>query len=102
MKMMCGLLMLFQLVLVSCNDTLLEEKQVACYFQYEYVNYAWGFGHSGFTGTYVWADPSNNLLFIFLSNRVCPDAANQKLSELNIRTKLHQAMYDLLLKYQVN
>ncbi len=60
------------------------------------------FGHSGFTGTYVWADPANNLLFVFLSNRVCPDASNRKLSEMNIRTKLHQAMYDLLQKYQAN
>ena len=42
---------MIQLAAVSCNDTLSEEKQVACYFQYEYVNYAWGFNHSGFTIT---------------------------------------------------
>ena len=54
------------------------------------------FGHSGFTGTYVWADPENQLIYVFLSNRVCPDAGNNTLSRLNIRTNLHQAMYDLL------
>lgn len=59
------------------------------------------YGHSGFTGTYVWADPGNQLLFVFLSNRIYPDASNQKLTELNIRTSIHQAMYDLLGKYRV-
>jgi beta-N-acetylhexosaminidase len=54
------------------------------------------FGHSGFTGTYIWADPENNLVYVFLSNRVYPDASNERLVELNIRTKIHQAMYDLL------
>ena len=59
------------------------------------------FGHSGFTGTYIWADPENDLLYIFLSNRVCPSAANQKLSEMNVRTNIHQSVYDLLHKYQI-
>ena len=54
------------------------------------------FGHSGFTGTYLWADPSNNLIYIFLSNRVYPDAMNQRLSGMNLRTLIHQAMYDIL------
>jgi CubicO group peptidase (beta-lactamase class C family) len=54
------------------------------------------FGHSGFTGTYIWADPENNLVYVFLSNRVYPDAANEKLLQTNIRTRIHQAMYDLL------
>jgi len=59
------------------------------------------YGHSGFTGTYIWADPSNDLLYIFLSNRVYPNAGNHKLSELNIRTNIHQVAYDLLRKYQI-
>ena len=54
------------------------------------------FGHSGFTGTYLWADPENGLIFIFLSNRVYPDANNQKLIKMGLRTMLHQAMYDIL------
>jgi len=59
------------------------------------------FGHSGFTGTYAWADPSNNLVYIFLSNRIYPSASNQKLSEMNIRTRIHQSMYDILNKYKI-
>lgn len=60
-----------------------------------------GFGHSGFTGTYFWADPANGLIYVFLSNRVYPNAANQKLSDMNIRTNIHQAVYDLLRKYHI-
>ncbi|MBT3383554.1 MAG: serine hydrolase [Prolixibacteraceae bacterium] len=52
------------------------------------------FGHSGFTGTFAWADPDNQLLFIFMSNRVYPTRENQKLYRLNIRTAMHQAIYD--------
>ncbi|MCD6354415.1 MAG: serine hydrolase, partial [Prolixibacteraceae bacterium] len=52
------------------------------------------FGHSGFTGTFAWADPDNGLLFIFMSNRVYPTRENHKLYELNIRTAMHQAIYD--------
>ena len=59
------------------------------------------FGHSGFTGTYIWADPANELIYIFLSNRVYPNAENQKLSEMNIRTNIHEAVYDLLRRYQI-
>ena len=54
------------------------------------------FGHSGFTGTFVWADPDNQLLYVFMSNRVYPTRENQKLYDLNIRTAMHQAMYDCL------
>ncbi|NAS10867.1 serine hydrolase [Flavobacteriaceae bacterium R33] len=51
------------------------------------------FGHSGFTGTFVWADPENQLVFIFLSNRVYPSRTHRNLYELNIRTALHQVFY---------
>ncbi|MDD5509092.1 MAG: glycoside hydrolase family 3 N-terminal domain-containing protein [Bacteroidales bacterium] len=54
------------------------------------------FGHSGFTGTYVWADPENNLSYVFLSNRVYPDAANNKLIEQQLRTRIHQLFYHAL------
>ncbi len=53
------------------------------------------FGHSGFTGTYTWADPDNGLLYVFLSNRVYPDAANYKLVKMNLRTDLHQLVYEI-------
>lgn len=54
------------------------------------------FGHSGFTGTFVWADPENDILVVFLSNRVYPTRDNRKLYSLNIRPRLHQAIYDAL------
>ena len=56
------------------------------------------FGHSGFTGTFVWADPEYDLVFVLLSNRVYPYRSQRKLYSLNIRPKLHQAVYDWLLK----
>lgn len=57
---------------------------------------ALSFGHSGFTGTYIWADPENNLIYVFLSNRVYPDASNRKIIDMNIRTNIHQVFYDAL------
>jgi len=56
------------------------------------------FGHSGFTGTCVWADPDYNLVYVFLSNRVNPAADNQKLIKNNVRTQIHQAIYDAMRK----
>ena len=52
------------------------------------------YGHSGYTGTIVWADPEKQLLFIFLSNRVYPTRKNTNLYRLNIRPRIHQIMYD--------
>jgi CubicO group peptidase (beta-lactamase class C family) len=54
------------------------------------------FGHSGFTGTFVWADPKEDLIVIFLSNRVYPTRENRKLYSMNIRPMLHQVIYDSL------
>lgn len=54
------------------------------------------FGHSGFTGTYAWADPENGLIYVFLSNRVYPDMSNNKLMDLDIRTNIHQLFYEAL------
>ncbi|EAZ83071.1 serine hydrolase domain-containing protein [Algoriphagus machipongonensis] len=51
------------------------------------------FGHSGFTGTFVWADPINKITYIFLSNRVYPSRDHQKLYGLNIRTALMDVFY---------
>jgi beta-N-acetylhexosaminidase len=52
------------------------------------------FGHSGYTGTFVWADPDTGILFIFMSNRVYPTRLNRKISEFNVRPSIHQAIYD--------
>ncbi|MDX1762035.1 MAG: glycoside hydrolase family 3 N-terminal domain-containing protein, partial [Christiangramia sp.] len=54
------------------------------------------FGHTGFTGTMVWMDPQEELLYIFLSNRVLPTRENTRLYKLNTRTQIQQAIYDSL------
>ncbi|MCW3118498.1 MAG: beta-lactamase [Chitinophagaceae bacterium] len=51
------------------------------------------FGHTGFTGTCVWVDPESKLVFVFLSNRVYPTRNNSILSDLNIRPKILEAIY---------
>ncbi|MGK7390825.1 MAG: glycoside hydrolase family 3 N-terminal domain-containing protein [Candidatus Cyclobacteriaceae bacterium M2_1C_046] len=56
------------------------------------------FGHTGFTGTMVWMDPENDLLYIFLSNRVTPTRDNKRLYHLNTRTNIHQAIYDAVIE----
>lgn len=59
------------------------------------ISYA-SFGHSGFTGTYAWADPDAQIVYIFLSNRVYPDANNKKLLQLNIRTDIQERIYQAI------
>lgn len=54
------------------------------------------FGHTGFTGTCVWADPQTGILFIFLSNRVYPTRDNKVYSTLNLRPKIQEAIYTAL------
>ncbi len=55
------------------------------------------FGHGGFTGTFAWADPQTGVLFVFMSNRVHPSRENNRLYQLNIRTEMHQAIYNSIL-----
>ena len=55
------------------------------------------FGHSGFTGTYTWADPESGILYVFLSNRVYPTAANTELVRENIRTDIQQLIQDAII-----
>ena len=56
------------------------------------------YGHTGFTGTCVWADPKENLIYIFLSNRVTPTRNNNKLGQLNVRPNIHEAIYSAIIK----
>jgi len=60
------------------------------------------FGHSGFTGTSVWSDPENNLTFIFLSNRIHPNAENNKLVKMGIRSSLQRVIYAALEKSKMS
>ncbi|MBS4034066.1 MAG: serine hydrolase [Ignavibacterium sp.] len=48
------------------------------------------FGHTGFTGTSIWADPKRNLFVVFLTNRVYPSRDNTKI--ISFRPKLHNAV----------
>ena len=59
------------------------------------VSYA-SFGHTGFTGTISWADPEENLIYIFLSNRIYPTAENRKLISMNVRTDIMEVIYHSL------
>jgi CubicO group peptidase (beta-lactamase class C family) len=57
------------------------------------------FGHTGFTGTCAWVDPDNELVFVFLSNRIYPNPYGRNaLMKLNIRPRIQQAMYQSLTK----
>lgn len=55
------------------------------------------FGHTGFTGTFAWADPANKLIVVFISNRVYPDSNNNGLSRMNIRTHIHELFYEAIM-----
>lgn len=56
------------------------------------------YGHSGFTGTFVWIDPEYELVYIFLSNRVYPTRDNPLIYQMNIRPRIQQIFYDALNK----
>lgn len=55
------------------------------------------YGHSGFTGTFYWVDPAEELIIVLLTNRVHPTRDNRKLYSMNFRPTLHQLLYDCLL-----
>ena len=55
------------------------------------------FGHSGFTGTYTWADPQSGLVYVFLSNRVYPKMDNRGLIDSNMRTRIQQLIQDAII-----
>ena len=58
------------------------------------------YGHSGFTGTRAWVDPKHDLVYIFLSNRVYPDANNWKLVRNDIRTRIEKVIYNSFETYK--
>ena len=55
------------------------------------------FGHSGFTGTTTWADPSEDIIYVFLSNRTYPDSNNNMLLKENIRTEIQRLIYKAII-----
>ncbi len=56
------------------------------------------FGHSGFTGTFAWADPEQEISYVFLCNRVYPTRDNNLIAKMNIRTAILQCVYDSINK----
>ena len=60
------------------------------------------FGHSGFTGTFTWADPENDLVYVFMSNRVHPSREHRNLYRMNVRTNIQEVMYQALEKSRLS
>lgn len=56
------------------------------------------FGHTGFTGIGAWADPKEDLVFLFLSNRTFPSMNNNKLISMNYRVKIQEIVYKAIIK----
>lgn len=54
------------------------------------------FGHLGFTGTMVWADPQEELLIVFLSNRTYPNMRNAAINQYAIRDRIMNIIYNAM------
>ena len=54
------------------------------------------FGHSGFTGTYAWADPEQEIVYIFLANRTYPNDSKNLLLKESIRTEIQRLIYEAI------
>jgi beta-N-acetylhexosaminidase len=55
------------------------------------------FGHSGFTGTYAWADPEEEIIYVFLANRTYPEAGKNLLLRENVRTEIQRLIYEAII-----
>ncbi|WP_299336720.1 glycoside hydrolase family 3 N-terminal domain-containing protein [uncultured Psychroserpens sp.] len=60
------------------------------------------FGHSGFTGTYAWADPEEEIVYIFLANRTYPKAGKNLLLRENIRTEIQRLIYEAIIQDEID
>ncbi|MDD4150791.1 MAG: serine hydrolase [Bacteroidales bacterium] len=56
------------------------------------------YGHTGFTGCVMWVDPENEIVFVFLSNRLHPDVNNWKILGQKVLQNTHQVVYEAILK----
>lgn len=57
-----------------------------------------GYGHTGFTGTMVWADPDKQIIFVFLANRVNISVDSNSLANKKYRENIRQALYDAVVE----
>ena len=55
------------------------------------------FGHTGFTGTFAWADPTNEIVIVFLSNRTYPSSENKLLINKLVRQKIQSVVYQAII-----
>ncbi|MFT4565966.1 MAG: CubicO group peptidase (beta-lactamase class C family) [Saprospiraceae bacterium] len=78
-------------------DKPMHEFDVAISYVSKYASKE-SFGHSGFTGTFVWADPAYDLVIVFLSNRVYPTRDNRNLYRMNIRPRFQDAVYEWVME----
>lgn len=56
------------------------------------------FGHTGFTGTMTWADPEEEIVYVFLANRTYPEAGKNRLLRENIRTEMQRLIYEAIIE----
>lgn len=56
------------------------------------------YGHTGFTGTCFWVDPKNDMIYIFLSNRVCPTRNNPNFGRVSARSHIQSLLYHSIIK----
>ncbi|MCC8358696.1 glycoside hydrolase family 3 N-terminal domain-containing protein [Salinimicrobium sediminilitoris] len=54
------------------------------------------FGHSGFTGTFTWADPDEEIVYVFLANRIHPSAGNNEITRESIRSNIQELIYEAI------
>ena len=55
------------------------------------------YGHLGFTGTSLWIDPNEEIIIVFLTNRVYPTRENKGI--YNIRRELHNSIMTNIKEY---
>lgn len=55
------------------------------------------FGHTGFTGAFIWIDPEYDCFMVFLTNRTYPSSKMNKLAKLNIRTQIQEIFYKAII-----
>lgn len=54
-------------------------------------------GHNGFTGTCLWMDPDQEIVYIFLSNRLQTARKDNRLAKMKIRTRIFEYIYDAII-----
>ena len=72
------------------------EGQTSKYSPTSYSTPVSTYGHTGFTGTCFWIDPENDLIYIFLSNRVNDSRTHKELMTMRIRERIQETIYKAL------